>query len=749
MKKITIWLLTAAVAVTSLAGCGKGKSEEKSVKEHVYRAEEIVLDEIEDKTSLNRMFVKDGRMYLVGYTWAEDGGTMYIAGRSPDGSDPSILTVQRGDNQSIDYVTADGAGNFYGVLNEYYEDASDPNNYIWENNYYLIKLDPQGKEVWRQPLKSDDSTSDYYGVSYMDILKDGRLLVLDDGGIGLYDTGGKLLKRVKPEQSLSGAVVLQLEDGTLAVDYYSETTGKRSLRRLEVETGKLSEEYALPGQSSGYSFYPGIGRDLLVVGGSGVYGYNLGDAELTELLNIIDSDLSSSYIYNLVAIDDRSFYGMMDDILSNEPVLMRFTKVDPQDVVDKQVLTLACNGLEWTIRDQVVKFNKGNEKYRISIRDYSEYNTEEDYEAGMTRLNTDIASGNIPDILILQSGMPVESFVAKGLFEDLYPYIDRDEEVKREDFFPNVLKAYETDGKLFRLVPGFTIKTVTGKTADVGEEPGWSLEDLNAVMDKKPEGTQVFTQVTRNDILNFCMQMSGDQYVKWETGECRFDTEDFVKLLEFMRQFPEQLDDSKFDESYWNDFDTQWRKGSTLLYLTYLDSFDTWNYMRKGAFGEEITMIGFPAAGGNGAVIMPNLDLAMSARSKNKEGAWEFLRHFITEKYQKEVSYGWPLYIKCMEELKEKAQKRQSYEDENGNLVEYDPEYTIGGITIPITPMSGEEAERIEQYILSVDQAYSYDANLVNIIEEEAAPYFSGQKSAKEAADIIQSRAQIYVHENR
>ena len=40
-----------------------------------------------------------------------------------------------------------------------------------------------------------------------------------------------------------------------------------------------------------------------------------------------------------------------------------------------------------------------------------------------------------------------------------------------------------------------------------------------------------------------------------------------------------------------------------------------------------------------------------------------------------------------------------------------------------------------------------YDDTLINIISEGAEPYFNGQKNAGEVAQIIQNRAQIYLHE--
>lgn len=135
--------------------------------------------------------------------------------------------------------------------------------------------------------------------------------------------------------------------------------------------------------------------------------------------------MSSSYVYHLSAVSEKELYGVMADDMTGEEALMKFTKVDPKDVADKTVLTLACYYLDWEVRKYVVEFNKSNPDYRITITDYSQYDTDEDYTAGITKLNTDIVSGKMPDILLLNDNIPVESYAAKGLFEDLYFYIDQ------------------------------------------------------------------------------------------------------------------------------------------------------------------------------------------------------------------------------------------------------------------------------------------------------------------------------------
>ena len=60
-----------------------------------------------------------------------------------------------------------------------------------------------------------------------------------------------------------------------------------------------------------------------------------------------------------------------------------------------------------------------------------------------------------------------------------------------------------------------------------------------------------------------------------------------------------------------------------------------------------------------------------------------------------------------------------------------------------------QEADELKEKLYGFTQIYKRDETLLNIIKEEAAPYFAGKKTAKDVAGIIQSRVQIYVNENR
>ena len=59
---------------------------------------------------------------------------------------------------------------------------------------------------------------------------------------------------------------------------------------------------------------------------------------------------------------------------------------------------------------------------------------------------------------------------------------------------------------------------------------------------KRFPGAKAFSMMTRSEVLNHLSNMTMDSYVNVSTGECRFNTPDFVGMLEFINTFPETID---------------------------------------------------------------------------------------------------------------------------------------------------------------------------------------------------------------
>ena len=667
--------------------------------------------------------------------------TRKITGFAMDGTVKSQFSKEMGTNCGAGNFTADTEGNIYSMMYQYATYEGDDTT----DKIYLESYAPDGTEKWKIHLNENMAEGEYFYASSI-YSNDMNQIILDSSrGIEIYDQQGNPVKMIE-KPNTSDCRLVRIRDGKFAL--LSSDGSTAGIQTLDIQSGTLGEKTNLSFNYYRYQVLNGLYYDIYLSDDYGVYGYNIGDAEITKVMDYISSDFSSNYLYQATFVDENSFvaYYYGDDGVE----LSKFTKVAPEDVVEKTELTLGCYYLDYNVKKKLIEFNKNSNEYRVNIMDYSMYDTMDDYTQGLTRLNADIVSGKVPDIMMLSSQMPVESYIAKGVFADLNTFLEKDTEIKKEDFLPNVLEALSSEDGLYRIAPSFAVTTFVAKTADVGEEPGWTMDEAIALLESKPEGTKMLSEVTASNFMYYTMWICGEQYVDWNTGECYFDSEGFMKTLEYANTLPREIDYSAVtdDETYWQEMETQYRDGKTILSLQYFSGFRDYSYAKQAVFGEDITMIGFPVEEGNGAGLNISTTMAISALSKNQDVAWEFLKTFLTEEYQESLTYDFPVRISSLQKLEEKAWEKPYTIDENGNKQEYDDYFYINGMEVPAEPLTKEETGKFVEYLKSLDKMCIYNEALNNIITEECESYFAGQKTAQEVADIIQSRAKIYVSEN-
>ena len=88
--------------------------------------------------------------------------------------------------------------------------------------------------------------------------------------------------------------------------------------------------------------------------------------------------------------------------------------------------------------------------------------------------------------------------------------------------------------------------------------------------------------------------------------------------------------------------------------------------------------------------------------------------------------------------------------DENGEkITEGTSSISYGDWDYTYHPVTDEEAEIFRKIINNAEPSQTSDQTVLDIIQEEAGAYFSGQKSPEDVASIIQSRINIYINESR
>jgi ABC-type glycerol-3-phosphate transport system substrate-binding protein len=625
--------------------------------------------------------------------------------------------------------------------------------------YYVRKLDNTGTELLNIDLSNFIENSEEFYISGMEIDSEGRIYIGDgQNTVYVINSDGTLLFKLEaPDTYINN--IFRLSDGRVAAMAYASNAegGNNTITAIDPETKDWGD--SMPAPYSAYSFYAGGGEyDFYYNTDSNFFGVDIETGESEKLFNWIGCDIDSSNISTIMPLADgrvlcTTYSYNRGNGEQGACEIVTLTRTDAAQVQSKTILTYACMYMDYNLRGQIIDFNKTNGQYRIEVRDYSEYNTEDDYSAGLTKLSTEIISGEVPDIIDVNS-LPIRLYASKGLLEDLWPYIEADPELGRDALVEPVFKALEQDGKLYQISSTFSITTAAGATSMVGDTPGWTLDEMYAALDKLPEGAQVFNQYTiQSDMLQQCCAMGMDEFVNWETGECTFDSEEFIKMLEFASSFPAEFDWEKYD--YEADYESDYSRimnGKQLLVQVSTGDFMQFQ-MYKAMFGGDVTYIGFPTESRNGSAFNIYSGLAMSSKSENKDGVWQFIRTLLTKEYQEEFTWGdFPTNKEAFDAKLEDAMTPVYSEDPTTGEKTEQPKTTWGwdrDLTVDIYALTQEEADQILDLINSTNKVYSYDQQMFDIIKESAAAFFAGQQSAEEVAQIIQSRCSLYVNEQK
>ena len=555
-----------------------------------------------------------------------------------------------------------------------------------------------------------------------------------------WDSEGKLIENNSIDLSQVGInnvsqMILQ-KDGTFFVTYYNNDWSKLFASKPDFASGSKGEKVEFPIDFLAYRFYPGETTDLMISNTTGLYTYHLGDTEPIKLMDFGNSDFANIDFETIAFISNKEFIATYLDMTDLTLKLSKFTYVDSNEVADKINIVLGCEYLNSNLSKQIADFNKTNDTYRIVIKNYDLYNTMDDYSLGSIQLYNDIISGNMPDILLINSTLDITYLANKGLLADVGDLISKDKELANIEYLENVFRAFSVNDTLYTVVPSFSVSTMIARKDMVGDRTSWTMREFLEYMDTLPDDVDPFGFALLQDtMIYYLLQYCAEDFLDMNTGTCHFDSPEFIAWLEFAKTFPAEL-----SESFWNDYDWDaqeriFRDKKAVLMSTFIWNMEELVYDIHGILGSEASFVGFPGLSGNSSVIISDCDgFLLSAKSTNLEGAWSFVRYFLTEEYQtNNQSEQLPVMKKAFEEQLAQAAAKP---------------YKVDEETI-LEPFSPKEIGEIRDFIYSIEKRTYNDGNVHQIVTEEANSFFAGAKTAKEAAEIIQNRVQLYLDESR
>lgn len=517
------------------------------------------------------------------------------------------------------------------------------------------------------------------------------------------------LVTLDPAGNLLGAEDLPDENsyqapGAEGINYIVQPTAEgNKLYPVDPDSGKLGKPVTV---SSG-SVYGG-GEQLFLSDGEGLY--SLAPDGTTGLI-VLWANCSApvNRLLRVSPLDNGEFLLMC----GYGPYVLR--RSEPGAAAGKTTLKLAAIDPSGALASRAAAFNAADSEYSVVINDFSQGGALDD-ETALTRLNADIISGKLPDMVCFSRISPYP-YIRKGLLADLESFINASEGISLEDI--SILKALEADGKIYFISADFDFETLVAKYSDFGDSFGWTLKEYLEAEKNLPDDVETIHNMTRDSFIDCVVSRYIDTAVDWEAGVCSFDSPDFVALLEAGGRIRETPESAEVSYGYGP---TKVGEGTRLASLSLVDSVWKLAYEESMA-GCRLSFIGWPTVDGSCGSNLRLLDPIGIINGANAAGCWRFVEYMLLNTSPEAEHI--PTYAKAMQE-----KIRLAKQDE----------------AAPVK-ISDEDADRFCELLAEIENTAIYDETILDIIKRECAPFFAGACTAQQAAENIQSKVSIYLAE--
>lgn len=366
------------------------------------------------------------------------------------------------------------------------------------------------------------------------------------------------------------------------------------------------------------------------------------------------------------------------------------------------------------------------------------------YTGNENELKLSLIAGDGPDLISLD-GFDYEIYADKGVFCNLYDWLDADPELSGDALLSPILRSMEwSDHTLYQLSPSFYLQSMYVSPQVWDPDQPFTLPNIAQWMDAHLDAAFTINADTPGDLLSLLLDGCMDDYVNYTERTCDFGNS-FVQLLSDVKRWAERDSETAALE------ENAFQSGSILCGWNQLKSFEGYH----GLIDQGLTVsVGIPGQDHSAVFAGSVMRYAICSGTGRENLAWQFLKTTLSPDYQETVP--WLPLLKS--EWDRRAQKAMEETPASVTEAYRNPaDAALGGntgtVTVTVPPVRGLTQAEINKLNDLVEQVSGFGGNtnveLRTIIFDEVGGYFSGQKSAQDVADVIQNRAGIYLSEQQ
>ena len=616
--------------------------------------------------------------------------------------------------------------------------------------FRFLDFDKDGKLLASTVIEEDlDLSAIWSHATFMAVDAGGNTLVIRNA-LYFFAADGKLLSRAPFEQSAQSGVnsIARSANGDLWLCTFTTPSGA-SLKKVDVTKGKLTD------QELGKEYFYNVGSvtegpvgerkeaDIALQTSDKLFLYNETTKQLTELLDWSSCGVQGS--------DIKSFGVSGDKLLAISYSRKTLYVIEPEGGGDREVVVLATIS-RTSLNQMVAAYNSSQTKYLVKVVEYGGLvSSSLEWQDPANRMMMDILGDSPPDLIDLSHFIQVslnptvQDFVEKGYVEDLWPYLDRSETLKRDDFEEKAMEICSHKGVLAAIPTAYAFQTMGVSSEELGKKNCWSVEDLIAYDKAHPEEPLIDNCQAQN-IFTICISPNLEAFVDFDAKTADFDTPQFRTMIEYAKTYP-----------YGDGGIIYLNAPEHLVRFEDVESLIGIEKILNTHFDGKAQFIGYPSLDGKPLSFLrlaaDGKALAICKNATEKEGAWDFIEYVQNMELldQTEGAYSFSLEgytgsyagIPARKAVLEKVLGKLG-EEKDQYLTEIYPD----GTKFEYYPF-GETETAIFRELLENSRVADYRIKEVRVIVyEELCEYFAGQKSADAVIDVINQRVNLYLREN-
>lgn len=785
-KRAAVLCLAGALAV-SLAGCGGpdgdgsglggagSKSGDASDEDVAMGRYVETMTDVDSKNIMDLQELSDGRLVLLeskvkGRRISEDGGATWKTDVLPGWNDlvreNYVCDMKAAPDGSVAilYQSYDNFKNYKGT-------EEDDNTIMarWARGCGICLISAQGEEKQIKLSLGEEEAPDRLcfsedGSRLFVVSSDKKIYEIDrEAGTAKFFLAADIMPDIfcvwenymALKNEHQGIVLYQLDTmEQIEDDVITDFVKKNCVRDMVVA-------------ESTYSIFPAEEKGIYLVCSKGVYRHVIGGSVMEQVINggltsLIDP---MKHVVKMIRTAEDGFMAVF-----SEGKLSSFVYDPNISTVPSQSLT-AYSLKENTILRQAIIHYQGEHPDV-----YVEYKVGMDEEGSVTRedavkkLNTEIMAGKGPDFLVLD-GLPVNSYVEKGVLADLMPYLAELE--KEEKLLPNIKESFTEEGKVCVLPAAITISMYMTDRENVTEVSDLSsLAEMTERLRSEHPGEGIMETYSPEMLLDALMPVSAPL---WFTEAGQLNVEELTSYLEqtkriydicmeglpeeLLRRYQERANDwnsgAIHEDDAYNDLQggaLQIAAGNekvTLGELKNAFNYALLNSVKKTYSGRNCQTALTP--GSVKDAFCPYALMGINAASEKAELAGGFLQVALSGDMQSVIyPSGFPVneaalkaYLGSLGGRLSKTMYKQgevftgyAVWEESGLLISMD-------IYVP----TEQETKELYDMLSSVRTPYLADAVVEDAVREAGKSYLEGRCSLEDAVGLVQEKIAIYMAE--